>query len=248
MEIEPSVSAIVPSSGSVSRCALCSAGSLGSVPLLRRSYGALRRPAPPLRSLALALAVARHLPAQKTGPPKFLDDPRHACPGSSTPAKPPEQASGTVSLRFAPSAWPSEPSASSAFATSTFRGPIPQPTCSLFTLRDPGCPRSPRKTRFRLAALPWPGGSPTRWVAASSFSFCLGLHGFLLIETFLAHRRTAQEARLCRICRSANVSRSQAPVSRKSSPSLRKRLPTLRSSRPCARSASTSPIRTSRRS
>ncbi len=98
-------------------------------------------------------------------------------------------------VRFAPSAWPSEPSASSAFATKTFRGPIPQPTCSLSTLRDPGCPRSPRKTRFRLAALPWPGGSPTRWVAVSGFSFCLGLHGFLLIETFLAHKRASKEAR-----------------------------------------------------
>ena len=32
--------------------------------------------------------------------------------------------------------------------------------------------RTPRKTRFRLAALPWPGGSPTRWVTSSGFRSC----------------------------------------------------------------------------
>ena len=34
-----------------------------------------------------------------------------------------------------------------------------------------GSPRTSRKTRFRLAALPWSGGSSTRWVATSGFSF-----------------------------------------------------------------------------
>ena len=33
-----------------------------------------------------------------------------------------------------------------------------------------------RKTRYRLAALPWPGGTLTRWVAAPGF-FHVGLHG-----------------------------------------------------------------------
>ena len=53
MVVEPSVPAIVPSHGSMSRRALRSTGSLGKVPPLRRYYDALRLPAAPL-SLACA--------------------------------------------------------------------------------------------------------------------------------------------------------------------------------------------------
>src|SRR6266542_2359658 len=52
---------ILPSNGSVDRLSLPSAGSLGSVPLHRRYYGELRRPAAPpaaLRCLRLAVPAA----------------------------------------------------------------------------------------------------------------------------------------------------------------------------------------------
>ena len=173
MGFEPDVSSIFPSHGSMSRRALYSTGSLGSVPLLPRYYDALRRPAAPL-SLRLRSRFAVPSSTEQAGPPKFLGDPRHARPGSSTPVESQEQdLRDRSSLRFAPSIMPSEPTASSASTTSIFRGPIPRLACSLSTLRDPGRPRSSRKTRFRLAALPWPGGSQTRWVALQGFESCL---------------------------------------------------------------------------
>jgi hypothetical protein len=100
----------------------------------------------------LGFACARHprfrLSTELTGTPKFLGDPRHACSGSSTPVESREQASGTMSLRVAPSMLPSELTASSASTTWIFRGPIPQPACSLSTLRDSGRPEH----RARLAS------------------------------------------------------------------------------------------------
>jgi hypothetical protein len=77
------------------------------------------------------------------------------------------------SLRIVPPVLPSEPLASSASATWTFRGPFPQPAHSLSTLRGHGHPcdsLQPRKTRFRLAVLPSPGGTPTRQVALPGFN------------------------------------------------------------------------------
>jgi hypothetical protein len=61
-----------------------------------------------------------------------------------------------MSLRVTPSsiAFRTSPRPSASATEKNFRGPIPQPMRPLSTLRDPGCPRSPRKTRFRLAALP----------------------------------------------------------------------------------------------
>src|SRR5271170_8038087 len=61
-------------------------GPSGRFPHLIAPTGALRLPAPPPRSLALARRF--RLATEKTGPPKFLGDPRHTCPGSSTPAEP----------------------------------------------------------------------------------------------------------------------------------------------------------------
>jgi hypothetical protein len=55
----------------------------------------------------------------------------------------------------------------SASAFVLFRGSIPRPTHSLFTLRGHGYPCAdlrPRKTRSRLVALPSPVGPLTRWV------------------------------------------------------------------------------------
>jgi hypothetical protein len=74
----------------MSRRALRSAGSLGSVPPLHSSIGALRLPAAPL-SLRLRSRFAVPSSTEQTGSPKFLGDPRHARPGSSTPAESREQ-------------------------------------------------------------------------------------------------------------------------------------------------------------
>jgi catechol 2,3-dioxygenase-like lactoylglutathione lyase family enzyme len=105
----------------------------------------------PRSGFACARLSRFRLTTEQTGPPKFLDDPRHACPGSTTPVESREQASGNMSLRFAPSMLPSEPTVSSASTTCLFRGPIPQPACSLSTLRGHGCPCA-AYNRARLAS------------------------------------------------------------------------------------------------
>jgi len=119
-----------------------------------------------------------------------------ACPGSSTPVEPQEQdLRDRQSLRVAPPVLPSEPSVSSASTTFTFRGPIPQPARSLSTLRGHGRPcaaRRPRKTRFRLAVLPSPGGVLCPQGRATRFQLLLGLHGFLLVEALLGAQKDAQ--------------------------------------------------------
>jgi hypothetical protein len=94
---------------------------------------ALRLPASPPRSLPLARWF--RLAAEKSGSPKFLGDPRHTCPGQRPRWSLPEQASGASPLRLALSVLPSKPSDSSASTNPIFRGPIPQPACSLSTLR-----------------------------------------------------------------------------------------------------------------
>lgn len=71
--------------------------------------------------------------------PKFLGDPRHTCPGHRPRWSLPEQASGASPLRLALSVLPSKPSDSSASTNPIFRGPIPQPACSLSTLRVGRC-------------------------------------------------------------------------------------------------------------
>ena len=127
-------------------------GPFGSVPPLRRYYDALRRPDAPLSlRLRSRLAVAslrrstRDLPSSSatlaTRAPALR-------PRRNLGSRPP----GTTSLRLAPSVLPSEPTVSSASATCTFRGPIPQPACSLSTLRGPGCPHR----HARLASGWWP--------------------------------------------------------------------------------------------
>src|ERR1019366_2139796 len=72
------------------RRALCSTGSLGSVPPFHRSIGALRLPAAPL-SLRSRSRFAVPSSTEQTGSPKFLGDPRHTRPGSSTPVESREQ-------------------------------------------------------------------------------------------------------------------------------------------------------------
>jgi hypothetical protein len=161
---EPDVSSIFPSHGSVSRRALRSTGSLGSVPPRRRYYDALRLlAAHPTALRCLRLAVPPQFSSRRRrGLPSSSATLMRACPGSSTPAEPREQdLRDWPSLRIAPPVLPSGSTASSASTTWKFRGPIPQPTRSLSTLRGHGRPCTslrPRKTRFRLAVLPWPDG------------------------------------------------------------------------------------------
>lgn len=101
--------------------------------------------------------------------PTFPGVPRHACSGSTTPAEPSEQGlRDRLSLRFALRVLPSETTDSSASATTTFRGPIPQPACSLSTLRSPGRP-STRQDSLPAGGPALPDGSSTRWVTLLSF-------------------------------------------------------------------------------
>jgi hypothetical protein len=167
MGIEPDVSSIVPSRG----CHVPARPLLGGVPSARfpRFLAPSARsdsssPIPP-RFVAFAW---RYLPQfsgrRRRGLPSSSVTPMRTCPGSSTPAEPREQdLRDRQSLRVAPPVLPSGLTVSSASTTSIFRGPIPRPARSLSTLRGHGRPyasRRPRKTRFRLAVLPWPGGIP----------------------------------------------------------------------------------------
>ena len=191
MGSELEVSSIFPSHGSMFRRALRSTGSLGSVPPLRRYYGALRLPAAPLlASLALAITVPSLDGANGTS-----QVPRHPSPraprffdsGGISGAGPP----GHASLRFAPSMLPSDLSASSASTTWTFRSPIPQLACSLSTLRDPGCPR----LHARLASgwRPCLGRAGVRPAGLRyKVSVTSGLHDVLLVEACLAHRKPSE--------------------------------------------------------
>ena len=95
-------------------------GPSGRFPCLVATTGALRLPAPPPRSLALARRF--RLVTEKTGPPKFLGDPRHACSGLRPRRNLGSWPPGTSPLRCAPSAWPSGPSDPSAPATHPISG------------------------------------------------------------------------------------------------------------------------------
>jgi hypothetical protein len=150
-----SFSRSVPCTGA----ALCSAGSLGPVPPLLRSYAALRLPASPPRSLALAQQF--RLPTERTGSPKVPWQPSPHMPRSSIPVESTKQASGAVPLRLPSQMLPSTPSNVSASTTSLFRDCIPRPACSrasrtprgawhLSTLRGHGCPSSDTYDHARL--------------------------------------------------------------------------------------------------
>ena len=125
----------------MSRRALCSAGSLrlGSpASTLHR-----RAPTPPRPSRRASLpSRSRYRRNSAAGDGEVSQVPRRpscdACPGSSTPVEPREQdLRDRQSLRVAPPVLPSEATVSSASTTCTFRGPIPQPACSLSTTLNP---------------------------------------------------------------------------------------------------------------
>ena len=173
MLVEPDVSVIVPSFGSSFRCR----------PLLRRlpwvgsptSQLVSRHSDFPFPRLAHAMRFARRFRVSTdTGSPKFLGDPRHACPGLRSRRSLPEQASGASPLRLALSVLSSEPSDSSTSTTEPyfgirFRGP--RARClrfvSVVTFRS-------SKTRFRLATLPCragiqPAGSLTWFLSVLAY-------------------------------------------------------------------------------
>ena len=77
----------------------------------------------------------------------------------------------------------------------TFRGSITQPVRSLSTLRSSDySDRTPRKTRFPLAAnLGGAGLSPAGLLQEVS-TLCFNSHRFLLLEAFLAHRPACRHA------------------------------------------------------
>jgi hypothetical protein len=154
MSVELDVSAIVPSFGSTSSvppfAPLAPSGWFAN---FSAPTAALRLSASPPRSRAALRSVVPPRGGE-AGAPKFLGDPRHTCPGHRPRWSLPEQASAASPLRLALSVLPSEPSDSSASTNPVFRGPTPQPACSLSTLRVGRYFRS-RKTRFRLAALPY---------------------------------------------------------------------------------------------
>ena len=141
MGLEPWVSSIVPSFRSISRCRpLLGRVPLESVPLLHRSYCGTPTSRRPTRSLALATSFrdSRH---GANGTSQVPRQPFPCVPWSHAPADPPAQGfRGRQPLRFAPSASPSDLTASSASATSPISEPSPRPTCSLSTLRRAGCP------------------------------------------------------------------------------------------------------------
>src|ERR1019366_2897958 len=153
----PSSRPSFPRSGPCSRCR----SSLRRVPSARfpcflAPIAALRLPVRPSRLARAHLAVP--LGAERAGPPKFLGKPLAHVPRLFHPGGPPAQASGTSSLRVAPSVLPSGSLAPSASTTFSFRSLHhgPRARCLRFA---PPIARMTRKTRFWLAALPWPDGT-----------------------------------------------------------------------------------------
>jgi hypothetical protein len=133
--VELNASAIAPSFGSTTSVPpFAPLAPLGWFARFTAPTAALRLPASPPRSRA-ALARWFRLAAEKTGAPKFLGGPRHTCPGQRPRWSLPEQASAASPLRLALSVLPSKSPDSSASTSPVFRGPIPQPACSLSTLR-----------------------------------------------------------------------------------------------------------------
>jgi hypothetical protein len=170
MGSEPDVSSIFPSHGSMSRRTLRSTGSLGPVPPLRHYYGALRRPARPAR---LRLRSPSAVPSfdgadgnsqvPRRPSPRVL---RLFDPGGISGAGLRDNVPTCRSFDVAFRAY-----GLVGFHHLDISGPHSAACVLAVYASRLGSPRTSRKTRFRLAALPWSGGSSTRWVASSGFSF-----------------------------------------------------------------------------
>src|SRR5882724_3683670 len=198
--VEPDVSSIFPSSGSVSRHPLPSTGSLGSVPPLRRYYGNARTPGHPSRLASfpsLGATTVRPLlsplppawgatlagPGFVTGFPfpigrwKWLGLPGSwgtfaRMPCSPTPTGPARQAT-TACRCCLPQFWNTSAPATLYFGAQSHGL---RTRCLRFAARvSPG----PRKTRFRLGAGLGRTGLATRKVPGEVSAL---LHGFLLTQ------------------------------------------------------------------
>jgi hypothetical protein len=188
-------------------------GPSGRFPRFNARTAALRLPVAPPRSLALAQRF-RLATERQDLPSSSATRATHA-PGFD-PGRAVRQASGALPLRFASTVLPSVLPNTSASATSLFRDSIPQPACSLSTLRGHGCPSTssrPRKTRFQLEALPWLGGIRTRWVA-NQVSSRVWLHMFPPGRSLLGARggggvgATLPSRRFGRVARGPSANRS----------------------------------------
>ena len=155
--------------------ALCSAGSLGSVPPRLRSYCGTPTSSFPA-SLTRACSAVPALLRRRERSPLFLGDLRHACPGSPIPVEPLEQSlrdqGPYVSLHRR--RLPSLPTRRLP-PRSFFRGPIPRPACSLSTLRSQGHPWTTQDS-LPAGGPALLGGSSTRQVAASGLQSRVGVH------------------------------------------------------------------------
>jgi hypothetical protein len=170
------------------RRALCSTGSLGWVPPLPRSIDALRLPAAPL-SLRLRSRFAVPSSTEQTGSPKFLGSPRHTRHGSSTPVESREQdlrdMRPYVSLRRCclPILLRRRLPRLGRFGA-RFRGSCAR--CLRFVTRV-ALGRHARLASGWRPCLGRAGVEPAG--LRYKVSIMCGLHGVLLVEAFLAHRR-----------------------------------------------------------
>src|SRR5712664_3801583 len=177
--VEPDVSSIFPSSGSVSRHPLPSTGALGSVPPLRRYYGNARTPGHPSRLASFpslgattvrpllsplppawgatlqGRGLSRGSPSRSSvemaGPPRFLGDLRAHAPLSDP------DGTGTPS-HYGVSMLPSAILEHVGSRHSLFRGSITRPPHSLSTLRSQGLPWTTQDS-LPAGGWPWPDGS-----------------------------------------------------------------------------------------
>jgi len=156
--------------------------------------------------LCLRLALV-----ETTGSPRFLGNPFANMPCSSTPADRIRQASKTYPML------PSARLTASAPRSVTFRGSITQPVHSLSTLRSSDySDRTPRKTRFPLAAnLVGAGLSPAGLLQEVS-TLCFNSHRFPLLEaSWRTNRRDAVTLAITQAARLPGRSRA-VPASRQS--------------------------------
>ena len=191
MVLELGVSVIVPPNGPVTRCCSPSAGSLGSVPPLRRYGAALRllrdRPASlrhpsiggtaradpcfadtragPRRAAASEQITGCPIPelrAESRRSPRFLGSPTENVPCSSTPAGP---ACSTAAARR----YCLPQSKRRRLPRCNFRGSLTRPAPSLSTLRRSGHPDTTQDS-LPAAGQRYRAGLKTRWAPSQGFS------------------------------------------------------------------------------
>ena len=167
MVLELGVSSIVPSNGSVIPAPpFAPRGPSGRFPRFIAPTAALRLPvAPRLARLRFARRFRRSFAAEATGSPRFLGNPRRTCPALRPRWDRRARPFGRLPYSSAPSVLPSALADGVGSHDFDISG-LNRTACTLAVYASqPRSPVRPRKTRFRLVALPWPGGIRTRWVA-----------------------------------------------------------------------------------